>query len=94
MWWDNDYTFHGKTDSYELMFNSPFAGKENVASFSKDKMNELKQYIEQLDQKHQVGLVKEDDLTSYNNPDFLWLSYELNRMRLRYNTSQRNPYTR
>lgn len=43
MWWDNDYTFHGKTDSYELMFNSPFAGKENVASFSKDKMNELKQ---------------------------------------------------
>lgn len=33
MWWDNDNTFHGKTDSYELMFNSPFAGKENVASF-------------------------------------------------------------
>lgn len=94
MWWDNDNTFHGKADSYELMFNSPFAGKENVASFSKDKMDELKQYIEQLDQMHHVGLVKEDDLTSYDNPDFLWLSYELNRMRLRYNASQRNPYTR
>lgn len=40
MWWDNDNTFYGKTDSYELMFNSLFAGEENVASYSKDKMDD------------------------------------------------------
>ncbi len=93
MWWKNDSTYQGKAQNSQLHFNSPWCGSENHVSMAEQLHEDLKKYISSIDSAYSRNIVSPNWLNSYDNPDYLWLAYELENLRQRYNESQRIPQT-
>lgn len=99
--WANDSTYRGNADNSDFYFNSPIAPmKAGEDEFSKSwihLLNSLKEdwakYFKELDEKHHLELPKPDDLTSYDNPDYLWLMFELQNLVAAKNKAMINPNT-
>ena len=99
--WPNDSTYQGTAQNADFYFNSPIAplsSEEDEYNRSWVYLSErVKQnwanYLYELNKQHQLELPKPNALTSYDNPDYLWLSYELNELRNAYNAAMRDPQT-
>lgn len=98
---ENDSIYRGVAELGDFYFKSPIAKLgDNEDEYSRcwvylsEKVkNNLKSSLEQLNSSQGFRLPKEDELTSYNNPEYLWLSYELENIRQMYNSAMTNPYT-
>ena len=55
--------------------------------------NKLRSFLEHLNDDQGFKLPQEDEFTSYDNPEYLWLAYELEHIRHAYNSAMVNPYT-
>ncbi len=81
----NDATYRGNADRDAFSFLSPIARvhddeddfNRNWVYLSEHYKNGIKNALMDLNRTHELELPLEDDLTSYDNPDYLWLSYEL-----------------
>ena len=93
MWWKNDSTYQGNHQHFDLGFNSPLAEAEHCVILSDHLKGKLKNYISSVDNFYGRNIVRSDWLNSYDNPDYLWLAYELENIRQMYNKSQCNPET-
>lgn len=97
--WQNDSTYRGNSKSDKFYFKSPIAklvDDEDEYSrrwiyMSDDLKEEFQKFVKGLNDKHDLPLPKEDDLTSYDNPDYLWLMYELENIRRAYNNAMLDP---
>ena len=55
--------------------------------------NKIRNFLEHLNDEQGFKLPQEDELTSYDNPEYLWLAYELEHIRHTYNSVMVNPCT-
>jgi len=100
--WNNDSTYRGKAINNEFYFLSPIAqladGEDEYSRhwvyMSEDLKAGFQNFIKNLNKDHNLPLPIEDEFTSYDNPDYLWLSYELENLRRAYNKTMINPYTK
>ena len=96
---ENDSTYRGSTKNENFNFNSPIAplvGEEDDYSRSWIYLSEplkknWKKNLQECNARYNLELPKPDDLTSYDNPDYLWLSKELNNLRYVCNEAVRDP---
>lgn len=101
MWWDNDSTYRGKgirNDFYFLSTISPLGEGEDEINrqwvhLSDELKSDLKAFLKKHNDSYGLQLPREDDLTSYDNANYLWLSYELINTIRNYNNAMRNPET-
>lgn len=99
--WDNDSTYCGEADRTDFFFRSPISpltGEEDEfsrtwVSMSDELKSKFADCIKMLNELHGLDLPRPDDLTSYDNPDYLWLSYEMENIRQAYNEAMINPVT-
>lgn len=98
---DNDSTYQGNVKESDLWFNSPLVIEQNNLDefdftwvrLSENIEAQLRSWLMRKNKEHNFELPMANDLTSYDNPDYLWLSYELEHLRELYNTAVRNPET-
>lgn len=91
----NDATYRGNAVDNNFSFLSPIARvhddeddfNRNWVYLSDYYKNGIKNTLIDLNQSHQLELPANNDLTSYDNPDYLWLSYELNNLIRAFNKS-------
>lgn len=97
----NDSTYRGTAERQDFYFKSPLAKlEENEDEYSRcwvylsdNFKNKLRSFLEHLNDDQGFKLPQEDELTSYDNPEYLWLAYELEHIRHAYNSAMVNPYT-
>ena len=97
----NDSRYRGEGQNEDFFFLSPIACmSEDEDDFdrhwvylSDDYKSRLKNELIRLNAEHGLDLPDVDDLTSYDNPDYLWLSYELLNLIRAYNRSITDPVT-
>ena len=100
--WDNDSTYRGKASNNNFYFLSPIApladGEDEYNRhwvYMSEKMKtKFMDFLKELNERHKLSLPVEDEFTSYDNPDYLWLSYELENLRRSYNKSMIDPRTK
>lgn len=98
--YENDSTYRGTVERQDFYFKSPFAKlEENEDEYSRcwvylsdNLKNKLKSLLKNLNDAQGFKLPHEDELTSYDNPEYLWLAYELENIRYAYNSAMINPY--
>ena len=86
---ENDSTYRGQGLSPDFYFKSPIAElEENEDEFNRHIVHlsdDAKSYwateIKKMNDEYGLGLPVSDELTSYENPDYLWLSFSLENMR-------------
>ena len=91
----NDATYRGNAAADDFSFLSPITRvhddeddfNRNWVYLSDHYKNGIKNALIDLNRSHQLELPANDDLTSYDNPDYLWLSYELNNLIRAFNKS-------
>lgn len=101
MWWENDSAYRGNSLNDDSYFISPIASlgededevNRHWVHLSDKYKDGLKSFFKSHNDHYGLNLPKEDDLTSYNNPDYLWLSYELINIVRAYNNAVRNETT-
>lgn len=93
MWWKNDSTYQGNNQSADLGFNSPLTDADHCVLLSTQLKEALKEQLSSIDSFYGREIVRKDWLNSYDNPDYLWLAYELENIRQMYNKSQIIPET-
>ncbi len=99
--WENDSTYIGEAKNNNFYFLSPISQlKENEDDYnrhwvymSKKLKKKFRVYLRKLNTHYGYPLPIENGLTSYSNPDYLWLSYELENLRRLYNMAMRDPNT-
>ncbi|MGN0319248.1 MAG: hypothetical protein ACI4E1_15090 [Lachnospira sp.] len=99
--WKNDSTYIGTAKNEDFYFLSPIAeldvGEDEFdrkwVHLSDELKSELKLFLKELNDKHKMSLPVNDKFTSYDNPDYLWISYELENLRRLYNNAMINPTT-
>ena len=97
----NDSTYRGTAERQDFYFKSPLAKlEENEDEYSRcwvylsdNFKNKLRSFLEHLNDDQGFKLPQEDELTSYDNPEYLWLTYELEHIRYAYNSAMVNPDT-
>ena len=97
----NDSTYRGTAKRQDFYFKSLLAKlEENEDEYSRcwvylsdNFKNKLRSFLEHLNDDQGFKLPQEDELTSYDNPEYLWLAYELEHIRHVYNSAMVNPYT-
>ena len=90
---ENDSTYRGQGLNQDFYFKSPIAVlEENEDEFNRHIVHlseSVKQYwaseIKEMNDEYGLDLPISDELTSYENPDYLWLSFELENLRRKYN---------
>lgn len=98
---ENDSTYRGQGLSPDFYFKSPIAElEENEDEFNRHIVHlsdYVKSYwateIKKMNDEYGLGLPASDELTSYENPDYLWLSFELENLRRKYNSAVYNFIT-
>lgn len=93
----NDPTYRGNGMNDNFFFLSPIARvkddeddfNRNWVYLSEKYKNKCKTWLQNMNRENGLELPAEDDLTSFDNPDYLWLSYELNHLIDIYNRSMR-----
>jgi hypothetical protein len=99
--WENDSTYIGTAKNNDFYYLSPIAKLdigENEFNrkwvyMSDELKSKFQLFLKELNDKHNLPLPVEDEFTSYENPDYLWLSYELEKLRSAYNNTMINPKT-
>ena len=90
----NDSTYRGTAERQDFYFKSSLAKlEENEDEYSRcwvylsdNFKNKLRSFLEHLNDDQGFKLPQEDELTSYDNPEYLWLAYELEHIRHAYNS--------
>ena len=98
---ENDSTYRGQGLNQDFYFKSPIAVlEENEDEFNRHIVHlseSVKQYwaseIKEMNDEYGLDLLISDELTSYENPDYLWLSFELENLRRKYNKAVFNFLT-
>lgn len=98
---ENDSTYRGQGLNQDFYFKSPIAVlEENEDEFNRHIVHlseSVKQYwaseIKEMNDEYGLDLPISDELTSYENPDYLWLSFELENLRRKYNKAVFNFLT-
>lgn len=91
----NDVTYRGNAVDDNFSFLSPIARvhddeddfNRNWVYLSGDYKSKIKKALQDLNKSNQLELPANNDLTSYENSDYLWLSYELNNLIRAFNKS-------
>lgn len=97
----NDNRYRGNGTADDFVFLSPIARIEDEEDdfdrhwvlYSDHQQEQLKDALINLYQKLGLEIPEPDDLNSYDNPDYLWLTYELCNLVRSYNKSVQDPST-
>lgn len=96
--WANDSTYQGNAENSELIFNSPLVlysedydeYEHTWTKLSENTKSKLSNWLKSMNETYHLELPRSNDLTSYDNSDYLWLSYELDNLRQLYNRAMRD----
>lgn len=96
--YENDNSYRGVGQNDEFFFLSPIARMNDEEDdfdrhwvyLSDEYKKGIKESLMSLNQSYGLHLPEEDDLASFENPDYLWLSYELLNLLRAYNQSVTN----
>lgn len=99
--WPNDSTYQGNTQNSEFYFKSPLVlfsdgydeYEHTWVHLSPNLKEKLSIQLKKINNYYNLELPVSDDLTSYDNSDYLWLSCELERLRKLCNMAVRNEDT-
>ena len=97
----NDSTYRGINENSKMSFNSPIApmneGEDEYSRrwvrFSKETKAKLIKHFKAVNEKLGLSLPHPDDLTDYENDDYLWLMVETEGILRRNNLAMRHPIT-
>lgn len=99
--WQNDSTYQGNAQNTEFYFNSPLVlwaedydeYEHTWTHLSEELKSKLSNQLKEINSSRDLELPRPNDLTSYDNSDYIWLSCQLENMRQLCNMAVRDTET-